>query len=152
LVREAPLSYVIHSGRVVVTSGYGRGGHWFRNAMADPDVEVVLPGAVILGRAEEITDPVERREAFRRLLVSQGVIGRLLVGDVAGMSDARVDELTQAFPLLAIRPTALQDGPFDTSGTFHRVAAATSLVTVAVTAVTTVVLGRHCRRRTRPTR
>jgi deazaflavin-dependent oxidoreductase (nitroreductase family) len=117
LVREAPLGYTVIDGRVVVMAGYGRGAHWFRNAMAEPEVEVLLPGALIAGRAEEITEPEERRAAFRTLIESMGVVGRLtLGGDVRGKSDTEVDVLAQAFPILAITPTALRLGPFDPGG------------------------------------
>lgn len=121
LVREAPLGYTVIDGRVVVVAGYGRGAHWFRNALADPEVEVLLPGALIAGRADEITEPDERRAAFRTLIGSMGVVGRLTLGDIRGMSDAEVDTLAQAFPILAITPTAVRSGPFDPGGIGTRV-------------------------------
>ncbi len=71
LVREAPLDYALIDGRVVVVAGYGRSAHWFRNAMANPEVEVLLPGALIAGYAGGITDPDERRAAFRTLIESR---------------------------------------------------------------------------------
>ena len=116
LVREAPLGYAVIDGRVVVIADYGRSAHWFRNALADPEVEVLLPGALIAGRADEITEPNERRAAFRTLIESMGVIGRLTLGDVRGMSDAEVDVLAQALPILAITPTEVRLGPFDPGG------------------------------------
>jgi len=124
LIREAPLGYTVVGGRVVVMSGYGRGAHWFRNALADPEVEVMLPGALIGGRAEELTEPEERRAVFRALLESMGVVGRLTLGDVWGRSDAEVDALAAALPILAITPTAVRPGPFDPGGTGTRINAA----------------------------
>ena len=121
LVREAPLGYTLVDGRVVVIAGYGRGAHWFRNAVADPQVEVLLPGALVAGRAEEITDPDDRRVAFRALIESMGVIGRLTLGDVREKTDAEVDTLAQAFPVLAITPSAIRPGPFDPGGTGTRI-------------------------------
>lgn len=121
LVREAPLAYTVIDGRVVVVAGYGRGAHWFRNAVADPEVEVLLPGALIAGRADEITEPDERRAAFRILIESMGVVGRLTLGDVRGRTDAEVDVLAQAFPILAITPTAVRPGPFDPGGIGTRI-------------------------------
>jgi deazaflavin-dependent oxidoreductase (nitroreductase family) len=93
LVREAPLGYAVIDGRVVVVAGYGRSAHWFRNALANPEVEVLLPGALLAGRADEITEPDERRAVFRTLIESMGVVGRLTLGDVRGKSDAEVDML-----------------------------------------------------------
>lgn len=121
LVREAPLGYAIVAGRVVVVAGYGRSAHWFQNALADPEVEVALPGAVLAGRAEEVLDPGERRDAFRALIGTMGVIGRVTLGDVTRADDERVDELAAAFPLLAITPTEVRPGPYDPGGTFWRI-------------------------------
>jgi deazaflavin-dependent oxidoreductase (nitroreductase family) len=121
LVREAPLGYTVIDGRVVVVAGYGRSAHWFRNALADPEVEVLLPGALIAGRAAEIAEPDKRRAAFRALIESTGVVGRLTLGDIGGKSDAEVDTLAQAFPILAITPTAIRAGPFDPGGMGTRI-------------------------------
>jgi deazaflavin-dependent oxidoreductase (nitroreductase family) len=128
LVREAPLGYTIIDGRVVVMAGYGRNAHWFRNALADPEVEVLLPGALIAGQAAEITDPDEMRAAFRILIESMGVVGRLTLGDVRGKSDAEVDALAAAFPVLAITPTAFRPGPFDPGGMGTRINTALSVL------------------------
>jgi len=114
-----------------VVAGYGRSAHWFLNAMADPEVEVLLPGALIAGRAQEITEPAERRAAFRALIESMGVVGRLTLGDVRGKSDAEVDTLAVAFPILAIAPTAIRPGPFDPGGIGTRINTALSVLVTA---------------------
>jgi len=121
LVREAPLGYTVIDGRVVVVAGYGRSADWFRNALADPEVEVLLPGALIAGRAAEIAEPDERRASFRALIESMEVVGRLTLGDIGGKSDTEVDTLAQAFPILAITPTAIRAGPFDPGGMGTRI-------------------------------
>lgn len=144
LIREAPLGYAIVDGRVVVVAGYGRSAHWFCNALAHPEVEVLLPGALLAGLAEEVTEPDERRAAFRTLVATMGVVGTLTLGDVRGMSDAEVDALAQALPILAITPTAFRPGPFDPGGIGTRVNAALWLL-IGATAVTAGL-----RRRTKP--
>lgn len=82
---------------------------------------MLLPGALIAGRAQEITEPDERRAAFRTLIESMGVIGRLTLGDVRGMSDTEVDILALALPILAITATAIRPGPFDPGGIGRRI-------------------------------
>lgn len=143
LVREAPLGYAVIDGRVVVVAGYGRSAHWFRNALANPEVEVLLPGALIAGRADEITDPDEQRAAFRTLIESMGVVGRLTLGDVRGRTDAEVDLLAVAFPILAITPTAVRPGPFDPGGVGTRVNTALSVLLGAV-GLAAVLRRRRC--------
>jgi len=136
LVREAPLGYAVIDGRVVVIAGYGRSAHWFRNALVDPEVEVLLPGALIAGRAAEITDPDERRAAFRTLVATMGVVGRLTLGDLRDKTDAEIDILAQAFPVLAITPIAVRAGPFDPGGIGTRINTALWALLAAGLAVT----------------
>ncbi len=144
LIREAPLGYTVRDGRVVVVAGYGRSTHWFRNTMAHPEVEVLLPGALLAGRAHEITAPDERRAAFRAVVESMGVVGRLTLGDVRDKSDAEVDVLAEALPVLAITPTAVRRGPFDPGGAGTRT---TTALWGLAAAVGTAIAVRHARRR-----
>jgi len=142
LLREAPLGYAVVDGRVVVVAGYGRDCHWFRNALAHPQVEIALPGAVLAGYAEEITDPQLRRRAFRTVVAAMGVVGRLTLPDVDSADDARIDELADAFPLLAITPTEVLPGPYDPDGRFWR-------IPLGATVLGTAVLGTLWRRAAR---
>lgn len=135
LTREAPLGYALLDGRIVVIAGYGRATHWFRNATAHPDVEVALPGAALAGRAEEITDPELRRRAFRAVIIAEGVVGRLTVGDMEAADDDQVDRLAEGLPLLAITPTAVLPGPFDPGGTFWRYPAVAGILALGGLAV-----------------
>jgi len=121
LVREAPLGYAVVDGRVAMIAGYGRDAHWFRNALANPTVEIALPGAVFAGTAEELTDRVVRREAFRAVMAALGTVGQLTLGDTAQMDDDEVDRLADAFPVLAVAPTAVLPGPYDPGGAFAKV-------------------------------
>jgi deazaflavin-dependent oxidoreductase (nitroreductase family) len=146
LVREAPLGYALVDGRIMVVAGYGRAAHWFRNALAHPHVEVVLPGAVISGVAEEVTDPLERRRALRATIRAMGVVGRWTLGDLDGASDDRVDELARAFPVLAVTPMAVLDGPFDPGAWFP---AANAAAWVALTGAACWAIGRAVRRSAR---
>ncbi len=124
LVRDAPLGYAVVDGRVAMIAGYGRDAHWFRNALAHPEVEVLLPGAVLAGVAEEVTDPAERRAAFRAVTAALGTLGRMTLGDAVEMSDEQVDRLADAFPVLAVRPTGVLPGPHDPGGVVPKVTGA----------------------------
>jgi deazaflavin-dependent oxidoreductase (nitroreductase family) len=126
-VREAPVGYTLVDGRVVVMAGYGRSTHWFRNAIAHPEVEIALPGAVLAGRAAEITDRERRRKAFRVLYDALGVVGRTFLPEAASASDERIDELAEALPILEITPTAVLPGPYDPGGSFWRYPLAATL-------------------------
>jgi deazaflavin-dependent oxidoreductase (nitroreductase family) len=144
LLREAPLAYALVDGRIVVMAGYGRRCDWFRNALAHPEVEVVLPGARLGGVAAEITDPADRRVAFRAAIDALALVGTLTIGDLEKASPERLDELEEAFPMLAITPTAVLRGPFDPGGV------ATRWLPTAALAVQALVVARLVRRWRRP--
>src|SRR5665647_1877140 len=59
------------------------------------------------------------------------VVARLTLGDVRGKSDAEVDTLAVAFPILAIAPTAIRPGPFDPGGIGTRINTALSVLVTA---------------------
>lgn len=114
LLREAPLGYVIRGDHVYCMAGFGPRTHWFRNVLADPQVEVVLPGRAFSGVAEEVTDPDERRDVLPHLVRSMG-----LVVMATGLPDpwrSSTDAIVRAcerFPLVRIRATGVAAGPND---------------------------------------
>jgi deazaflavin-dependent oxidoreductase (nitroreductase family) len=147
LLRETPLGYAIVDGQVVVAAGYGRDCHWFRNALANPQVEIALPGALLAGYAEEITDPEQRRRAFRTTIASMGVLGRAALGEVEVADDARIDELIAEIPLLAITPTAVLPGPYDPDGSFWRLPLGATILGAALVGGLWRRTHRSCRHR-----
>ena len=113
--KRTPLGYAVVDGSVVMMSGSGPKAEWFRNALADPRVEVVLPGTRLRGSASPVTDPGRRRSALRALLDSMPVPS-LMLGDQVATDDASLDELAARCPVLAVTPTAVLPGPFDPHG------------------------------------
>ena len=88
------------------------------------------------GTAAPVTVPDEWIRAYRALIASLGVIGRLTVGDVRGLDDAELLAAHGGIPLVRITPTAFIPGPLDPGGQFW-------LVPWAASAVLAVVLARR---------
>jgi deazaflavin-dependent oxidoreductase (nitroreductase family) len=116
LTREAPLGYVIRDGSIYVCAGFGRATAWLANLLADPSVEVVLPGARIRATAHEVTDRAEYDIVLPQLIRALGVVGAATVPAAlppgAGVSDTWFATL----PLVGIRPTGMLPGPWDPGG------------------------------------
>lgn len=113
--REVALGYAILDGAVYCSAGFGSRTQWYLNLLADPRVEVVLPGGAFAGVAVAVTDPVELDRAWRALIRALGVLGRAFVC----APDAAPDELlvkTANLPLIRIRPVGLAGGPADPGG------------------------------------
>lgn len=113
--REAALGYAILDGAVYCVAGFGTRAQWYRNLLADPHVEVILPGVAFSGLAEEVTEPDERRRGWRALIRALGILGRSLVCR-ADAPDEILDRSTAGLPLVRIRPTGIGSGPADPGG------------------------------------
>ena len=136
LLREAPLGYVIRDGSVYCVAGYGEPTPWFRNLLAEPGVEVVLPTRRFHGRAEPVSDPVEWVAAYRALIASFGLIGGAIVGDVRGLDDEALLARDHALPVVRITPTdgsgPLVAGAFDPGGKGWLLPCGASLILVVL--------------------
>jgi deazaflavin-dependent oxidoreductase (nitroreductase family) len=116
LPREAPLGYVIREGAVYVCAGFGRRTAWYRNLVADPHVEVVLPAVAFSGVAETVTDRAEWDRIYPAYIRALGVVGRLTLGDLRTVQPERLEAIRASLPLVRIRPTGLASGPSDPGG------------------------------------
>ena len=145
LRREAPLGYVILDGAVYVCAGFGHRTAWYRNLVADPRVEVILPTQAFAGIAETVTDPAEWDRVYPAYARALGVIGRLVLGDVAAADRARRDEIRSSLPLVRIRPTGLAPGPADPGGSMWVAIQGLWLLVLARLAIGAI---RHLRRAT----
>lgn len=114
--RHAGLDYVIDGGSVYCLAGFGRDTHWFRNLLADPHVEVMLPGRTLAGTAEEVTDLDERARVVPRIIRASGVPGFMIGCNPWTAPDERIVELLAGIPLVRIRPTGIAPGPADPGG------------------------------------
>ncbi len=115
--REAPLGYVIVGDAVYCMAGFGRTTYWFQNLLADPSVEIVLPGRTFSGIAKEVTDPAEMGRVVRPLAESMTLIAGLLTGvNPRTASDDEVRRVYGAFPIVRIRATGVAAGPDDPGG------------------------------------
>jgi deazaflavin-dependent oxidoreductase (nitroreductase family) len=118
-MRDAPLGYTIVDNHVYCMAGFGRPTHWFRNILADPNVEVILPSRAFSGVAEEVTDPEERRRALVPLLRSMGAIAAMVgMGNPWRDGPEEIERKCEGMPLVRVRATGIAAGPEDPGGWF----------------------------------
>ena len=115
-VRFAPVNYTIHKGNVYCISGGRKTSDWYRNLLAIPDVELILPCGCIYTHAEEITSTEERTNIIRQILKNAG-----FAGFFEGYNPWRIstDALTQksaGLPLFRFQPLGVGNGASDAGG------------------------------------
>jgi deazaflavin-dependent oxidoreductase (nitroreductase family) len=118
LVRDIPLSYYIDEGAAWVMAGFGPKTQWYRNLLADPAVEVILPGRTRRCVAEEVRDPGTRRRILPRLVRATGLPGYMTGCDPWRAPVDDVLDATAWVPLIRLRPVGepLVAGPEDPGG------------------------------------
>jgi deazaflavin-dependent oxidoreductase (nitroreductase family) len=131
--REAPLGYVIRGGRVYCCAGFGDRTQWLRNLLADPRVEVRLPGGSYSGTATLVTDPAGQVAVLRELMGSMPLVSRPLVGDLRDTTDAEVLAMAASLPLVRIDVGGVVPGPWDPGGRGWIALAALGVGAVAAT-------------------
>jgi deazaflavin-dependent oxidoreductase (nitroreductase family) len=129
--RYVPVNYAIQKGSVYCLSGFGR-SPWFLNIMANPDIELILPGGAIAGHAEEVTDPAERAAVVRPILRNAGFAAIFEGLNPWKASDEALAAKTAEQPILRIRPAGIANGASDPGGWAW---AWMALATVALVAV-----------------
>jgi len=115
-VRYAPVNYALLDGYVYCLAGYGRGADWYLNVLAQPTVELLMPGGVIRGLAEPVTEHHERLRSLRQILKNGGFAGFLFGFNPYTAPDEMLLLKCQNAPLLRIRPAGVRSGPSDPGG------------------------------------
>jgi deazaflavin-dependent oxidoreductase (nitroreductase family) len=115
-LRYSPVNYAILDGRVYCLSGFRQGSDWYRNLLAHPAIEVILPAGAISGSAAEITDPLRRTAIIRKVLQNAGFAGFFEGYNPFRISDEQLAAKTAGMPLICIQPTGLGSGASDPGG------------------------------------
>jgi len=102
LRRRTPVNYVQEGSVVYLTAGFGQVSDWYRNMLANPEVEIWLPEDRWAGLAEDISDDPDRLPLLRRVIAASGIVGRLFGFDLQHMSDVELDQLTSHYRLVRI--------------------------------------------------
>jgi deazaflavin-dependent oxidoreductase (nitroreductase family) len=120
LRRRTPLGYLIADGAAWVMAGYGSSTLWYRNLLADPAVDVLLPARPpFAADATDILDPIVRARIIPRLVRSMALPGTMVGCLPWSVPDERIVELAAWVPLIRLTPAdgpVLVPGPDDPGG------------------------------------
>jgi len=111
-----PVNYAIHKGNVYCISGGRLTSDWFRNVLANPEIEIILPGGAIFARAEEVNDANEKCKVVRQVLVNAGFAGFFEGYNPRQISDEELQNKISDLPLLRFQPIGIGNGAVDPAG------------------------------------
>lgn len=111
LLRRTPLNYALLNGDVYCLAGFGAQADWYRNILANPQVEVWLVEGRWAGIAEDVSDHPQRLELLRKVLIASGFATYAAGIDPLKLDDASLDALTEKYRLVRIRRQEARTGP-----------------------------------------
>ena len=109
--RQTPANYALVNGEIYCVAGFGPISDWYRNIVANPQVEIWLPDGWWAGLAEEVLDPALRLPLLKKVLVASGLAAPAFGLDLKVLSDEELNRLTRDYRLIRIRRTVARTGP-----------------------------------------
>ena len=111
LKRRTPVNYAVVDDEVYCVAGFGSISDWYRNIIANPQVDVWLPDGWWTGVAEEVTHPEVRLPLLREVLIGSGFAALAAGVDPNKMKDEELNAATKEYRLIHIRRVAVRTGP-----------------------------------------
>jgi deazaflavin-dependent oxidoreductase (nitroreductase family) len=116
LRRYNPVNFARIDGDIYCSAGFGSVSDWYRNILAQPNVEIWLPDGRWHAVAEEVTGSASALEKLRQVLIASGFAARLVGINAHTMPDERLAAATDKYRLIRLRlldPAAGANGPGD---------------------------------------
>ncbi len=113
LRRRTPVNYTVIDDAIYCTAGFGSTADWYKNIIADPQVEVWLRDGWWAGVAEEVADDdPQRLHLMRQVLIASGFAAPLFAGmNPKTIDDGALAQATASYRLIRIRRSEARTGP-----------------------------------------
>ncbi len=111
LRRRTPVNYAQVFGEIYCTAGFGQVSHWYKNIMANSNVEIWLPDGWWEGVAEDISDAENRLFLMREVLIGSGFAAYAAGINPKTITDEELAAVSADYRLLRIRRTQARTGP-----------------------------------------
>jgi len=95
-----PVNYALVDGEIYCTAGFGSISDWYRNMLANPNIELWLPEGKRKARAEDISDSSYRLFLLRQVIIASGFAGPLFGIDQKKLNDEQLDSFSKDYRLV----------------------------------------------------
>lgn len=103
LTRHTPVNYALVDGDVYCTAGFGKVSDWYRNIIANPEVEVWLPDGRWAGIAEDVSKDENSPHLLRQVIKASGFAAPLFGVNPKNLTDEDFKNLLESYRLIRIR-------------------------------------------------
>ncbi len=110
LKRRTSVNYAIVDDEIYCVAGFGAVSDWYRNIIANPQIEIWLPDGWWAGVAKEVTGRQDRLSIVREVLIGSAFVARAAGFDPHRMTDEELDAFTAKCRLIHLRRIAARTG------------------------------------------
>jgi len=95
-----PVNYALVDNEIYCTAGFGSISDWYKNMLANPNIELWLPEGKSKARAEDISDSPNRLFLLRQVIIASGFAGPLFGVNQKKLNDEQLDAVTKEYRLI----------------------------------------------------
>jgi deazaflavin-dependent oxidoreductase (nitroreductase family) len=110
LKRRTSVNYAIVDDEIYCVAGFGTVSDWYRNIIANPQIEIWRPDGWWAGIAEDVTQRADRLSIVREVLIGSAFVARAAGFDPQRMTDEELDAFTEKYRLIHLRRIAARTG------------------------------------------
>ena len=98
--RLTPVNYAIDEEEIYCLAGFGTIADWYRNMLANSNVELWLPEGKRKATAEDASNSPRRLCQLRKVIIASGFAGPLFGVNGKKLTDEQLDSLTKDYRLI----------------------------------------------------
>lgn len=95
-----PVNYAIVDGEIYSSAGFGAISDWYKNMLANPNIELWLPDGWHKAQAEDISDSPRRLFLLRQVVIASGFAGPLFGVNQRKLDDEQLDAASKDYRLI----------------------------------------------------
>jgi len=95
-----PVNYAVVDREIYCTAGFGSITDWYRNILANPNVELWLPEGKHNAHAKDISDSPKRLFLLRQVVIASGFAGPLFGVNQNKLNDEQLDAVSKEYRLI----------------------------------------------------
>jgi deazaflavin-dependent oxidoreductase (nitroreductase family) len=95
-----PVNYAVVDGEIYCTAGFGSVSDWYKNMLANPEIELWLPEGKRKARAEDVSASPNRLFLMRQVIIGSGFAAPLFGINPKKLNDEQLDAVTKEYRLV----------------------------------------------------